>query len=457
MTDLLKSSVVLRAVSATALLFVAVIPDPVSAQGETTGVTFTRDVAPILQAKCQDCHRPMSIAPMSLLTYPEARRYANRIKDRTQLGHRQGAMPPWFVDRNVGIQEFTNDISLTEEEIATLAAWVDAGAREGDPADLPPPRSFRADGEWQIGEPDLIVDLPPYTMEADAPDWWGMIPPSATGLAEDRYVAAMEVKEISDIEEGLGGKFIYHHAILASTEPGGRTNANWPIHEVGRNAEFFDPASSPLLRAGSEFFIPGVHMNSNDRTTTAHLRLGFKFQPEGYEPTRRRTTLTFGNGEIDLRPMTPNQEVHIYHTLEQNMKITSFEPHMHAAGVRMCMEAIWGGRTETISCVGYDHNWVKVYNYDEDLAPLLPAGTLIHVTAIFDTTPENENVVDPRNWQGLGHRSIDNMAIVFLPGLVLDDEEFAEEMANRVERLGLAPGETMLGCPLCGMAASGGR
>jgi hypothetical protein len=95
---------------------------------------------------------------------------------------------------------------------------------------------------------------------------------------------------------------------------------------------------------------------------------------------------------------------------------------------------------------------VKVYDYDEDHAPLLPAGTLIHVIAEFDTTPDNENVVDPRNWQGLGHRSIDNMAIVFLPGIQLSDDEFAEEIASRRERMDLAVGESMLGCPLCGFA-----
>ena len=439
-------------VALAALSLVVLMPASLSAQGQESEVTYSRDIAPILQRICQNCHRPNSVAPMSLLTYQDARRYARRIKERTQLRHRQGAMPPWFVERDVGIQDFQNDISLSEEEIAAIAAWVDGGAQEGDPADLPTPRVFADDDEWGIGTPDLIIDLPPFTMEAEAPDWWGMIPPAPSGLTEDRYVAAMQVKEISDVEDGIGGKFIYHHAIILSTDARGRPNGNWPIHEVGRNEEVFDPQASPLLRAGSQFFIPGVHMHSNGQRTTAHLQLGFKFQPEEYEPTRRRTSLVFGNGEIDLRPMTAGQEVHLYHTLEQNMKITTFEPHMHAAGARMCWEAVWGGRTEKISCVGYDHNWVKVYNYDEDAAPLLPKGTLIHVTSYFDTTPNNKNVVDPRNWGGLGHRSIDNMAIVFLPGLVLTDEEFAQEMATRRARLGLAEGEGMLGCPLCGLA-----
>ena len=431
-----------------ALILAGVTPQRSAGQTNGSEVTFTKDIAPILQRSCQNCHRPESVAPMSLLTYQDARRYATRIKERTQLRDRMGVMPPWFIEKDVGIQAFKNDISLSEEEIATIATWVDSGTPEGSPADMPPPRVFSAEDVWEIGTPDLIIDLPSFTMEAEAPDWWGMIPPAPSGMTEDRYVVAMEVKEISDVEGGVGGQFIYHHAIIASIGGGG--GGAWPVHEVGRNAEVFDPLAAPLLAAGSQFMVPGVHMHANGKRTTAHLRLGFTFHPEEYEPTRRRTSLVFGNGEVDLRPMQADQEVHIYTTLQQNMKITTFEPHMHAAGVRMCLEAIWGGRTETLSCAGYDHNWVKVYNYAEDAAPLLPRGTLLHVTAYFDTTPDNKNVVDPRNWGGLGHRSIDNMAIVFTPGLVLDDEEFAEEMAKRRMRLGLAKGEGLLGCPLCG-------
>ena len=432
-----------------ALILVGLTPQGSAGQTNGSEVTFSKDIAPILQESCQNCHRPNSLAPMSLLTYQDARRYATRIKERTQLRDRYGVMPPWFIERDIGIQDFQDDISLSEEEIATIAAWVDGGAPEGDPADMPSPRVFAVEDDWDIGAPDLIVDLPPYTMAAEAPDWWGTIPPVPTGLGEDRYVAAMEVREISDVEGGVGGKFIYHHALFLSTDENGRPNGSWPVHEVGRNAEVFNPQASPLLRAGSQFMITSAHLHANGVKTTAHLQLGFKFQPEGYEPTRRRTNLTFGNGEIDLRPMTAGQEVHLYTTLRQHTKISTFEPHMHAAGVRMCMEAIWGGRTEVLTCAGYDHNWVKVYNYAEDAAPLLPRGTLLHITAYFDNTPDNKNVVDPRNWSGLGHRTIDNMAITFLPAIALSDEEFAEEMAARREKFGLAPGEGMLGCPLC--------
>jgi len=419
---------------------------PVSAQQ----VTYSRDVAPILQENCVRCHRPNSVAPMSLLHYQDARRYASRIKARTELRDTRGVMPPWFVERDVGIQHFTNDEALTEQEIATIAAWVDAGAPEGDPADLPAPVGYPDVPSWDIGEPDVVVDLPSFTMEANAPDWWGVIPAARTGLTEDRYVQAMQVLEISDVEGGTGGRFIYHHAVFGVTDPNRRSTGFWPVHEVGRNAEYFDPQAAPRLGAGAQFMIPSAHMHSTDRKVTAHLRIGFKLHPAGYEPEHQVNFLTFGNGEIDLRPMEKDQEVHLYHTLEQNMRVITFEPHMHASGVRMCWEAIWGGRAETINCVGYDHNWVKVYNYDPDYAPLLPKGTLIHVTAIFDTTPDNTNVVDPRNWQGLGHRSIDNMAITFLPGVNLSDEEFAAEIARRRVMFNLAEGQAMPGCPLCG-------
>src|SRR5205814_4799841 len=130
-------------------------------------VTFAKDVAPILQAKCQECHQPDSIAPMSLLTYQEARPWARSIKER--VASRQ--MPPWHIDKSVGIQKFKNDMSLTDDQIATLVAWVDGGALEGNPADLPPARPVETKLYWQgerdgYGPPDLIVRSPEYTMPA---------------------------------------------------------------------------------------------------------------------------------------------------------------------------------------------------------------------------------------------------------------------------------------------------
>ena len=437
--------------SALALALLATPALAAAGQAAPGEVTFTRDVAPILQRSCQSCHRPGSVAPMSLVTYEEVRPWARSIKQRTGLRNRMGVMPPWFIEKDVGIQAFKDDISLSEEEIQAIAAWVDAGAPRGNPADMPPPRVFAGADEWDIGQPDLIVDSPPVTMAAEAPDWWGALAPTPTGLEEDRYVAAVQVKEISDVQGGVGGKFIFHHAIHAMLDAEGRpAQTIGGPHEVGRNGEVFDALAGRLMKAGSQLVWPSIHMHANGEETTAHLRTGYKFHPRGYEPQRRLGDLTFGNGEIDLRAMEAGQEVHFYTTLREHTKLTTFEPHMHAAGVRMCIEAIWGGRTEVLNCAGYDHNWVKVYRYEDDAAPLLPKGTLLHFTAYFDNTPTNKNVVDPRNWGGLGHRSIDNMAIIIAPTLSLTDEQFAEEMAMRRERLDLAAGETVVGCPLCG-------
>ena len=420
--------------------------------GQTQSVpTFTKDITPILQRSCQNCHRPNSVAPMSLITYDDVRPFAKSIKLRTGLRNRMGLMPPWFIDKHVGIQAYKDDISLSEKEITTIAEWVDAGAPRGNPSNMPPPLTFTSANEWAIGEPDLIVDSPSVTMKAHAPDWWGALEPVPTRSTEDRYVSAVEMKEVSSVRGGSGGKFIFHHAIHTMLDANGRPSA--PIgspHEVGRNAEFFEPQAGRLLTAGSQLMFPSIHMHANAEDTTAHLRVAYKFHPKGYKPELRVGGLTFGNGEIDLRPMKAGQEVHLYATLQDNTMLTTFEPHMHAAGVRMCLEAIWGGRTETLSCAGYDHNWVRVYKFADDAVPLLPKGTLLHITAYFDTSPANKNVIDPRNWAGLGHRSIDNMAILIAPTIILTDKEFQQEMTKRRQKLNLAKGQTVLGCPLCG-------
>ena len=146
-------------------------------------VTFTKHVAPILQRSCQVCHRPGSIAPMSLLTYEEARPWARAIKEHVA----NRIMPPWYIDKRIGIQGFKADKSLSGEEIATIVRWVDNGAPRGNLADMPPPREFQNMDQWHIGEPDWIVEIPePFVVKAEAADWWGNLE-SDSGLTEDRW------------------------------------------------------------------------------------------------------------------------------------------------------------------------------------------------------------------------------------------------------------------------------
>ena len=430
-----------------------------------SSVTFTKDIAPILQRSCQICHRPDSVAPMSLLTYQEARPWARAMKMRTSIGPRAGVMPPWYVEENIGIQRYKNNPSLSDEEIARIGAWADNGAPEGNPADLPPPLNWST-AAWSIGEPDLITVLPDITVKGDAPDWWGEIETTPVGNTKDRYVAALEFKEINNVvpaarsRDTVGGRFIYHHMIWSTQVVGDDgeqdeerqrgTTTGWPVHEVGRNADIFDAKAGRLLSANSSVVSNSLHLHSNGRDTTGHLEIAWKFHPEGYEPEFRRVGRGLGNAlDIDIRPMLANQELHAYSVLQQNQKISTFEPHLHAPGQRMCLEAIWGMNIETLTCVGYDHNWVRTYEYEDDYAPLLPKGTILHIVGYMDNSPTNRNIPDPRNWQGSGNRSVANMFIDLGLGVELSDEQFIAEMAERRERLGLGPNDHTLGCPLC--------
>ncbi len=177
------------------------IPTAPAAQSgaPSVDVTFTKDIAPILQRSCQRCHRPDGGAPMPLVTYEQVWPWARSIKTRTGLGPRAGVMPPWFVERNIGIQHFKQDPSLSEPEIAMIAKWADGGAPRGNPADLPRALDFANTDKWTIGEPDLVLRSADVTVPAMGPDKWGSLGLVPTGLTEDRYVSAVEVREVNDI------------------------------------------------------------------------------------------------------------------------------------------------------------------------------------------------------------------------------------------------------------------
>jgi len=438
--------------------------------------TYAKDIAPLLQRSCENCHRVDGVAPMPLSTYEQVRPWARAIKQRTSIGPKAGVMPPWYVEKNIGIQEFRDDPSLSDEEIARIGQWVDAGAPRGNATDMPVAKVYPDGKSWAIGQPDLVVKLNELTVKATAPDWWGEIPSVPTGLTEDRYVLALEIKEINDVETGgtgrqtVGGRFVFHHMIWgtrvitpnsdsspASALLSGDT-LSWPVHEVGRNADFFDPRSARLLRAGSSVVSDSVHLHSNGRDTKAHLEIGFKFMPKDYKPTYRQALIALGNGvDIDIKGMTADQQLHAYAVLQEHTKIISFEPHLHAPGARMCLEAIWGFNIQTLNCVGYDHNWVRGYNYTDDSAPLLPKGTILHIIGYMNNSPSNKNVPDPRNWQGSGNRSVANMFIDLGQRVSLTDEQFREEMAHRREKLGIKKNDAVIGCPLCNVMPAAPR
>ncbi|OLB61269.1 MAG: hypothetical protein AUI11_10430 [Acidobacteria bacterium 13_2_20CM_2_66_4] len=471
-----ESVMFVRRFALAAIAAVVAMPLGLSAQqaAAPSDVTFTKDIAPILQRSCQNCHRPDGVAPMALVNYEDVRPWARAIKQRTGVGPHAGVMPPWYVERNIGIQQFKDDPSLSDEEIAKIARWADGGAPRGNPADMPPPRVWDDPRAWHIGTPDLIIKTKELLVKGDAADWWGEIPSVPTGLTEDRYVAALEIKEVNDVDlhagsgrATVGGRFVFHHMIWRTqvldpskaAEPpdplaifNDEEAVNWPVHEVGRNPDFFDPKSARLLKAGSYIVSDSIHLHSNGRDTRAHLEIGFKLQPKDYKPTYKRAVFGLGNGvDIDIKAMEANQQLHAYTVLQQHTKLISFEPHLHAPGARMCLEAIWGYNIQTLNCVGYDHNWVRGYDYTDDSAPLLPKGTILHIVGFMDNSPSNKNVPDPRNWQGSGNRSVANMFIDLGMRVALNDDQFQEEMTRRVKA---NPGkDVVLGCPLCGVVA----
>ena len=429
--------------------------------------TFTRDIAPILQGHCQRCHREGGVAPMPLTTYEEAQPWAAMMAYKTGLRDKAGAMPPWYVEKDIGIQDFKDDPSLNDEQVATIQRWAYAGAPEGDPRDMPPPLVFNDVNTWTAGEPDLIVKLDELEVGADAPDWWGNISSVPTGLTEDRYVASVEIKEINDVDtknasrSTVGGRYVVHHMIWSTgvlDETGelaeGERPISWPVHEVGRNPDVFDPDGGRLLKANSSIFSNSIHLHSNGKDSKAHLEVGFRFHPKDYEPKYGSRITRLGNAvDIDIRAGEKDQELHAYTVLNAPTKIVTFEPHLHAPGSRMCLEAIWGYNVETLSCVGYDHNWVRGYVFADHAQPLLPEGTVLHITGYMDNSQDNPMVPDSRNWQGSGNRSVANMFIDLGQRVTLTEKQFMEEMAERREQLNLTKNDHVIGCPLCTVLA----
>lgn len=444
--------------SSLALLAPIVVTSQTLAQQDE--VTFHKDIEPILQRSCQNCHRTGGAGPMPLITYEQVAPFAGLIEYKTGLRDRAGAMPPWYMEKNIGIQDYKDDPSLSDEELAAISAWARNGTPQGDVADAPEALAFDDSTKWKAGEPDLVVVMNDVTKLAGTPDWWGEIDYMPIGLEEDRYVKSVEVVEVNDVDTSaaagtVGGRYIFHHMIWGTAqldENGERQGFSipWPVHEVGRNADIFDEDAGRLLKAGTAIVSDSVHLHSNGRDTTGHMEVGFRFHPKGYEPKYKPSFIGLGNGvDISITGNRKDQELHAYTVLQQHTKVVTFEPHLHAPGERMCLEAIWGYTIETLSCVGYDHNWVRGYPYADDAAPILPKGTILHIVGYMNNTDSNPNVPDPRNWQGSGNRSVTNMFIDLGIRVELTDEQFAEAMEERRQVLNLGPNDHVIGCPLC--------
>ena len=420
-----------------------------AAQSAAPAPTFTKDVAGIFQAKCEACHRPDSIAPMSLRTYEEARPWARSIK--TRVAARQ--MPPWHIDKTIGIQEFANDRSLTDQELDTVVRWVDAGAPKGDIKDMPKPVEWPTEQGWNYAahfgqsEPDLVVRSAPWTQKAGQNDaWWK--PVVATGLTEARWVRAIEMRPST-----VKGRKITHHAIarLQQTETddlaanpvdanGNPLPGTFMEWAVGKQGEMMRPGSGKLMLPGSKV-VWDIHYSNGGEDITDQVELGIYFYPKGQEPKFRQVLHLMGAtnaGGVDIPPNTV-KATEGYFVMRENGRVESFQPHMHLRGKAMSMEAILpNGGSQVLSHVSeFNFNWHNTYVYDENAAPLLPKGTILKITGWHDNTPANRANPDPNVWVGYGDRTVDEMAHAWVNVTYMNDADYRAEVKARREALGL--------------------
>jgi hypothetical protein len=415
--------------------------------------TFAKDVAPILQDKCQACHQPNSIAPMSLITYEETRPWARSIKSRVET--RQ--MPPWHIDRSVGVQKFKNDMSLTDDQIKTIVRWVDGGAQQGNPKDMPPAKPLVTDNEWQgvrdgYGPPDLVIKSPEYTMAANHQDVWYR-PMSDIPLTEPRWAKMVEIRPTN-----LKGRRILHHSIAylvlnndpeavnTGTATGGgvdRSSGDDLVNRrpqlmewaVGKGYDLFRPGTGKLIVPGEKISWD-QHIHAVGEEITSGSEIGIWFYRKGDEPKKRSYLVAFSGlkqgRSLDIPPNSMSM-TEGFTVLKQNALLENFQPHFHLRGKSMQVEAIQpDGSSQIVSFVGnFNFNWMTNYIFADDAAPVFPKGTIIHVTAWYDNTKANKNNPDPEQWVGYGDRTVDEMAHAWINVVYLTDDEYKELAAKR--------------------------
>jgi hypothetical protein len=433
------------------------MPGAASAADKARAVTFSKDVAPILQEKCQNCHRPGEMAPMSLRTYQEVRPWARSIRNKVS----KREMPPWFIDKNIGIQQYKNDWSLSDAQVDTIVKWVDAGAPEGSAADMPAPKLFPTDDGWNIGKPDLVVTQEkPFKMYAQGSDWWETFTVD-TGLTEDRWVRAVQLKP--------GNRRIVHHYCAGPVNDPGQTGAAGTVspqdqyaEEEARTAEeerklaaesnagsgssslgcflpgkggvLYNEGAGILLKKGGKISF-AMHYSASGEEGVDQSSIGFVLYPKGVTPKHAVMGAYFQKFPAYELDIPPNSRVtnDAYFRLQKAALLQSFTPHMHFRGRALELEAILpNGRVQMISAVDkYNFGWQLEYMYADDVAPLLPAGTMLHAIVVHDNTAANPFNPDPNRWVGQGQASIEEMGGTFISWVSLDDDEYRKMASER--------------------------
>ena len=370
-----------------------------AAAADKPAPTFTKDIAPILYRNCTSCHRPGEIAPMSLLTYQDARPWAKAI--RTNVAN--GAMPPWFADPAYG--KFHNTRRLDQTSIDTIVAWVNRGAPQGNPADLPPPPTY-ADG-WSIGAPDAVFSmLEPFAVPADGVVEYQLFD-VPTNFATDRWVQAIEIRP--------GNRNLVHHILVFAEEPGPprrsvlkfdesrnpvekpspvgdkkETERNLgPIvasYAPGTEAQIFAPGTAMLIRAGATLTFQ-IHYTTNGATATDRSSVGLVFAKEPPATEIRNSYLA--NRRFAIPPGAAGCRVAADVSFTDDVTIWGLFPHTHIRGKSWQYRLLYpDGRSEIVLSVPkYDFNWQTYYMFEEPLKA--PRGARLESVATYDNSKDN--------------------------------------------------------------------
>jgi len=380
--------------------------------------TYSKDVAPIVQARCQGCHRPGEAAPMSFGSYQQVRPWAKAMKQAVVLKK----MPPWFADPQVG--HFRNDTSLSKEELNTLVAWVDAGAPEGNPKDLPPAREFVTG--WNIGQPDMVLEMPQaFDVPASGTvEYQYVILPYK--FTEDRWVQASEVRP--------GARSVVHHVLAFIREPGSKWMRDMqpgvpfvpPLNDKGERqgfsgdilagfapgvpAETIEPGRGRLVKAGSDIVFQ-LHYTTNGKTQPDRSKVGIVFCKE--KPAQRVMVLGASNRKFVIPPGDSNYRVDAEIELAHDVTVSSLLPHMHLRGKDFEYRVIYPtGETQTVLRVPrYDFSWQFWYRPESEM--VLPKGTKIACTAHYDNSANNPSNPDATREVRWGDQSWEEMMIGF--------------------------------------------
>lgn len=384
-------------------------------------VTFTKDVAPIIQKNCQTCHRPGEVAPMSFLTYKEVRPWARSIRE--VVASRQ--MPPWFADPQHG--EFSNDVRLSQKEIDTITAWVEGGAKEGDAKDLPPNPKFHEG--WQIGKPDVVL---PMTVDFNIPAE-GTIPYKyfavPTNFSEDKYVQLAEIRQ--------GDRTHVHHIIVSVRYPDNgelpaageinpsalgsirRNSAERPADSDGRLVGWA-PGEAPLaLREGQaklvkkgSVLIFQVHYTTNGETGKDRSSVGLIFSKTPVE--KRVITAGATQAGFVIPAGAPNHEVTSEFNFKEDSHIDSLHPHMHMRGKDFKYTLVMPDGTSKVllSVPRWDFGWQMTYVFKQEV--FAPKGSKLVCVAHYDNSAANKFNPDPTKDVRWGDQTWEEMMIGYV-------------------------------------------